>query len=58
LDQTKNPAIGHAVLDKLEGAIVRHVVEKSSNVRIASLASIRPLVSQLRSTAKRFRMPE
>jgi hypothetical protein len=27
LDQAKNPAIGHAVLDKLEGPFVRHVVE-------------------------------
>src|SRR5215831_8271267 len=34
LDQTKHPAIGHAVLDKLHRPFVAHVVEEPANVRI------------------------
>src|SRR5438477_6334172 len=34
LDQAKNPAIGHAMLDELHGPLVTHVVEEATNVRI------------------------
>src|ERR1700677_3459153 len=34
LDQAKYSAIGHAMLDKLRGPLVAHVVKEATNVRI------------------------
>src|SRR5579872_5419635 len=34
LDQTKYPAIGHAMLDELHSPLVVHVVKETANVRI------------------------
>ena len=43
LDQAQDPAIGHAVLDKLHRPFVAHVVKEASNVTIKHPVHVFPL---------------